>query len=103
MGFLNNDVLSKEAEKYGAAGNNPQVVWSNGILCSAAVALQWMSLQTGQKKLVARLFGVQGWRVIFAARQKDPVSTNSPMSSLPVKPSWRCKNKIALVFRHPPV
>src|ERR1017187_2777235 len=39
LGFLNEDVLSKEAEKYGDAGSNPQVVWSNGILCSAAVGI----------------------------------------------------------------
>lgn len=37
MGFLNETVLAQEAAKYGAAGSNPQVVWSNGLLCSAAV------------------------------------------------------------------
>lgn len=39
MGFLNEIVLSQEAAKYGAAGDNPQVVWSNGLLCSAAVGI----------------------------------------------------------------
>jgi len=39
MGFLNEKVLGKEAQEYGAAGSKPQVVWSNGILCSAAVGV----------------------------------------------------------------
>jgi len=39
MGFLNDEVLGLEAQKYGAAGSNPQVVWTNGILCSAAVGI----------------------------------------------------------------
>jgi ThiF family protein len=39
MGFLNETVLGQEAQKYGAAGSKPQVVWSNGLLCSAAVGV----------------------------------------------------------------
>ena len=39
MGFLNEKVLSEEAQNYGAAGDRPQVVWSNGILASAAVGV----------------------------------------------------------------
>jgi hypothetical protein len=39
MGFLNEKVLREEAEAYGAAGDKPQVVWSNGILASTAVGL----------------------------------------------------------------
>jgi hypothetical protein len=39
MGFLNETVLAREAAKYGAAGNMPQVVWPNGLLCSAAVGV----------------------------------------------------------------
>jgi hypothetical protein len=31
--------LEQEARRYGAAGGNPQVVWPNGILASAAVGL----------------------------------------------------------------
>jgi ThiF family len=38
-GFLNPDVLGREAQHYGAAGGKPQVVWSNGMLCSAAVGI----------------------------------------------------------------
>jgi hypothetical protein len=39
MGFLNETVLAQEAAKYGAAGDKPQVVWANGVLCSAAVGV----------------------------------------------------------------
>ena len=39
LGFLNEKDLGKEAAAYGAAGTHPQVVWSNGILASAAVGL----------------------------------------------------------------
>ena len=31
--------LKKEAERYGAAGGHPQVVWSNGVLASTAIGL----------------------------------------------------------------
>jgi len=39
MGFLTEKVLAEEASEYGAAGEKPQVVWSNGLLCSAAVGI----------------------------------------------------------------
>ena len=38
-GFLTNERLKKEANRYGAAGNRPQVVWSNGILASTAIGM----------------------------------------------------------------
>jgi hypothetical protein len=39
MGFLTESVLALEAQHYGAAGRRPQVVWSNGLLCSTAVGV----------------------------------------------------------------
>jgi hypothetical protein len=39
LGFLNDKTLQQEAEKYGAAGGRPQVVWTNGVLASIAVGL----------------------------------------------------------------
>lgn len=39
MGFLTETKLSKEAEKYGAAGGNPQVIWPNGVLASSAIGV----------------------------------------------------------------
>jgi hypothetical protein len=38
-GFLTDELLSAEAQQYGAAGGRPQVIWSNGVLCSAAVGV----------------------------------------------------------------
>lgn len=37
LGFLTPDNLSREENKYGDAGINPQVVWTNGMLASLAV------------------------------------------------------------------
>ena len=38
-GFITDARLGQEANRYGAAGGRPQVVWSNGILASTAVGL----------------------------------------------------------------
>ncbi len=37
MGLVTDDALAKEAARYGAAGEKPQVVWPNGTLASIAV------------------------------------------------------------------
>lgn len=39
LGFLNERTLAREAERYGAAGHKPQVVWPNGVLASSAVGV----------------------------------------------------------------
>lgn len=39
LGFLTEKRLSQEAERYGDAGAQPQVVWSNGVLASSAVGI----------------------------------------------------------------
>jgi len=39
IGFLNETVLAEEGERYGDAGERPQVVWPNGILASSAVGV----------------------------------------------------------------
>jgi hypothetical protein len=36
MGLLSERGMREEAERYGAAGSNPQVVWPNEILASTA-------------------------------------------------------------------
>jgi molybdopterin-synthase adenylyltransferase len=38
-GFITDERLKQEAERYGAAGARPQVVWPNGVLASTAVGL----------------------------------------------------------------
>ena len=37
--FVTDDRLKREANRYGAAGDHPQVVWSNGVLASTAIGL----------------------------------------------------------------
>lgn len=39
LGFLNERTLTEEAQRYGDAGEQPQVVWSNGVLASTAVGV----------------------------------------------------------------
>lgn len=39
MGYLTNDLLTREAAKYGDVGGRPQVVWANGVLASTAVGM----------------------------------------------------------------
>lgn len=39
MGFIRQKDLDDEGGRYGEAGGNPQVVWANGVLASAAVGL----------------------------------------------------------------
>lgn len=39
LGYLTEESLAREAAGYGAAGSNPQVVWSNGVIASTAVGL----------------------------------------------------------------
>ncbi|MDR3410737.1 MAG: ThiF family adenylyltransferase [Formivibrio sp.] len=38
-GLVTDERLTEEANRYGAAGSRPQVVWSNGVLASTAVGL----------------------------------------------------------------
>jgi hypothetical protein len=45
MGLVTDEALAKEAERYGAAGGRPQVVWPNGTLASIAVGF-FMKLVT---------------------------------------------------------
>jgi hypothetical protein len=39
LDFLNEKTLGREAQRYGDAGNKPQVVWANGCLASTAVGI----------------------------------------------------------------
>jgi hypothetical protein len=56
--FITEERLEREAEKYGAAGVRPQVVWPNGVLASAAVGelialvLPWFHRTQGFNYLV---------------------------------------------------
>ena len=61
--FVNEENLRKEAERYGAAGGRPQVVWSNGVLASTAVGIV-VDLITGWSNL-------QNRRVYFSYNGND--------------------------------
>jgi hypothetical protein len=39
MGFITDERIAREAERYGAAGSRPQVIWPNGVLASTAVGI----------------------------------------------------------------
>lgn len=45
-GFMTENKLAKEAEKYGKVGGRPQVVWPNGVLASTAIGI-FVDLITG--------------------------------------------------------
>lgn len=49
IGYLTEELLAKEAQKYGDAGKKPQVIWSNGIVASNAVGI-FVDLITGWSK-----------------------------------------------------
>jgi len=55
MGFITEERIAREAERYGAAGNRPQVIWPNGVLASTAVGIA-VSLLTPWHKLSPPLF-----------------------------------------------
>ena len=57
MTFLTPENMQKEAGKYGAAGGNPQVIWPNGALASAAVgfAIDILTGWSGESPRVAWL------------------------------------------------
>jgi len=49
VGFITDENITKEANKYGDVGGRPQVVWPNGILASSAVGIA-VDLVTGWTK-----------------------------------------------------
>lgn len=54
IGFLNERTLAAEAQKYGDAGVNPQVVWPNAVLAATAVGIA-VNLVTGWNQSVPGL------------------------------------------------
>jgi tRNA A37 threonylcarbamoyladenosine dehydratase len=55
VGFIRDKDLDEEGRRYGVAGGNPQVVWSNGILASTAIGIlvqmlaPWCRIRTGSR------------------------------------------------------
>ena len=71
MGFLNENNLAKEAGNYGDAGINPQVVWSNGLLASAAVGLAVDLITDWSKSLRSPIY--------LSYRGDSPTLTEDPI------------------------
>ena len=55
-GFITDDRLKREANRYGAAGGRPQVVWSNGVLASTAIGLLTQILTPWYRKPAAFVY-----------------------------------------------
>jgi len=56
LGYLNESKLALEAGRYGDAGSNPQVVWSNGVLASTAVGIGVELLTNWTKSIIPPLY-----------------------------------------------
>ena len=56
IGFLTEKNLEKEGARYGDAGENPQVVWCNGVLASTAVGIAIDLLTDWSKSLRRTVF-----------------------------------------------
>ena len=56
LGVLTDARLEQEAQKYGAAGGKPQVVWPNGVLASFAVGLVMQLLLPWMREPVASVY-----------------------------------------------
>src|SRR3546814_8663414 len=56
LGVLTDARLEQEAQKYGAAGGKPQVVWPNGVLASLAVGLVMQLLLPWMREPVASVY-----------------------------------------------
>ena len=55
VGFIRDKDLDEEGRRYGIAGGNPQVVWSNGVLASTAIGIlvqmlaPWCRIRSGSR------------------------------------------------------
>lgn len=73
MGFVNETLIAREAQQYGAAGGRPQVVWPNGVLASSAVGML-MSLLTpwNDQLAIPSLMEYDGNRMTVVPSAKVP-------------------------------
>jgi hypothetical protein len=62
MGFITEARIAREAERYGAAGNRPQVIWPNGVLASTAVGIAVQLLTPWHSAEIAPLVEYDGNR-----------------------------------------
>jgi molybdopterin-synthase adenylyltransferase len=76
MNFLDDESLAKEAAAYGAAGANPQVVWTNGMLSSAAIGLA-VDMVTGWSKSLRKSIYLSH-RGAAMTLSSDPIAAFAP-------------------------
>lgn len=76
MNFLDDESLEKEAAAYGSAGPNPQVVWTNGILASAAVGFAVDIVTDWSKSLRQSVY--LSHRGATMTLSPDPLATFAP-------------------------
>jgi hypothetical protein len=81
MGLLSEQGMREEAERYGAAGSHPQVIWPNAILASTAVGY-FMQLTTPWNRATS---------MPFLLEYDGNEQTIQPSSKLPYLGS-RCKH-----------
>jgi hypothetical protein len=62
MGFITENRIAREAQRYGAAGNRPQVVWPNGVLASTAVGIAVSLLTSWHHEALVPLIEYDGNR-----------------------------------------
>lgn len=56
MGLVNDKNLKQEADRYGDAGSEPQVIWSNGVLASLAIGQCVSAVSDWNKDGVSALY-----------------------------------------------
>lgn len=81
VGHVRETDCAKEEQKYGHAGGTPQVVWSNGLLASAAVGIAVQLLTSWSKDTTAPFLGYDGDR-----------TTLSPDARLGISSSIECRH-----------
>jgi len=84
MGLVTDDGLAKEAERYGAAGGKPQVVWPNGTLASVAVGFLMKLVTPWETQKVAPLL----------LEYDGDMQTVTPSNKLPYLPT-HCKHFVS--------
>lgn len=104
MGFLTDDVVAQEAQKYGAGGPKPQVVWPNGMLASAAVGIG-VALLTGWTDTSVPFLELDGNRNLLRASSRLGTCSGKTCPHYPVEevgdPFWIASSGTDL-RTHPP-
>ena len=78
FGFITDERLAEEAQKYGEAGGKPQVVWPNGVLASTAIAKFMQLVLPWNSTMAPPLFTeYDGNRLLLQASNKVAVARSA--------------------------